>query len=156
MTSQTLIQGAATVQEVANYFLSKSKKGTEEAITHLKLQKLVYYAQAWHLALKDGQPLFNSRIEAWIHGPVCPTLYNDYRGMGYKELDIVSSPPELRGDIKEILDSVWEVYGSYDGKFLEELTHSEDPWKKARRNLSPDALSNNEISLNDMAEYYRE
>ncbi|MFP3340280.1 DUF4065 domain-containing protein, partial [Micrococcus sp. SIMBA_131] len=62
--------------------------------------------------------------------------------------------PEISDDLKEFLDSVWTVYGSYDGKFLEELTHTEDPWLNARKGLSSNALSNNIISNADMTYYY--
>lgn len=151
MTIQTITK-VTDVKTVANYFLSKSKMGTDLGITHLKLQKLVYFAQAWHLGLK-GEPLFDSEIQAWIHGPVCPDLYNEYRNSSYKELEPVTEP-EIAPGVKEVLDSVWEIYGSYDGKFLEELTHLEKPWINARENLLPDAISNNVITHKDMTEYY--
>ena len=60
-----------TVFEAAEWFLHK------KSFTHKQLQKLCYYAQAWHLALLN-RPLFDEEFQAWIHGPVCPTLYAHY------------------------------------------------------------------------------
>ncbi|MFP5528706.1 Panacea domain-containing protein, partial [Peptococcus simiae] len=53
-----------SVIDVANWFLSK------DSMTHKKIQKLCYYAQAWYCALYDGTPLFKEEIQAWVHGPV--------------------------------------------------------------------------------------
>ncbi|MDA2462538.1 Panacea domain-containing protein [Bacillus cereus group sp. MYBK65-1] len=128
------------VYDVASYFLSKSKPNTPWAITPLKLQKLVYYAQGWHLALRD-KSLFKEDLEAWLHGPVVPDLYQEYKHFGY-----LTIKPEIFTNTNkdgkkifsnkqlEVLDSVWETYGQYDGKFLEELTHQEDPWLNTTRN----------------------
>jgi uncharacterized phage-associated protein len=143
-----------TVSEVANYFLKMVNRESGSSITHLKLQKLVYYAQAWHLVFA-GKPLFNSRIEAWIHGPVCPELYDKFRGSGYENLPAPEdklykfNQPEI-----ETLESVWETYGDYDGKYLEDLTHQEEPWKEARGNRSPGEHCTKEISLKTMQEFY--
>lgn len=144
-----------SVFDVARYFLTKSKPGTEYAITHLKLQKIVYYAQAWHIALKN-KPLFKERIEAWIHGPVCPELYDYYKEYGFEEIDPVSSESVSINDkdTKEVLDFVWELYGNRSGKFLEQLTHQEDPWLNARGTLGEYIRSNNEISHESMYEYF--
>lgn len=65
---------------VAKYFLSKSR------MTHKKLQKLCYYAQAWHCAFYKNKPLFENRIEAWVHGPVSPELYYRYYNYGWNEI----------------------------------------------------------------------
>ncbi|MEH7062220.1 type II toxin-antitoxin system antitoxin SocA domain-containing protein [Bacillus wiedmannii] len=146
------------VFEVANYFLSKSTPNTEYSITHLKLQKLVYYAQGWHLALNDGQELFEEDIRAWVHGPVCPKLYEMYNNHKYFEIQPVVVPESILANakVKKTLDIVWETYGSYDGKFLEELTHQEMPWLKARENLDPDQSGNELISKEAMEEYFKE
>jgi len=134
---------------VARYFLSRSIPNTDESITHLKLQKLVYYAQAWHLALR-GEKLFEERIEAWVHGPVCPDLYQEYREFGYQEIPIVDIVKINDESIEELLEAVWVAYGKFDGKFLEELTHQETPWLQARSNLSDQSYSNNVITSKSM------
>ncbi len=152
------------VNKVAEYFLSKSIPGTECAITHLKLQKLVYYAQAYHLATKK-KTLFDDSIEAWVHGPVCRTLYSKYSSYGSREIPAHKSikAEEISGDakkikeIKEILDTVWDVYGSLSGPQLEYLTHKEEPWKEARKkaNVKPWESSDEVISQTTMGKYYK-
>ena len=62
-------------QDVANYFLSLCDEDAGDLISNLKLQKLVYYAQGFHLAI-SGEPLFDEKIMAWEHGPVIPQLYH--------------------------------------------------------------------------------
>ncbi|WP_191556125.1 Panacea domain-containing protein [Metabacillus idriensis] len=139
------------VRRIALYFLWKSQLGGNYYITHLKLQKLVYYAQAWSLALR-GRRLFRNELEAWLHGPVSRDLYREYRDYGS---NIIEPVLELnfrfdRDDI-EILEGVWELYGSYDGKYLETLTHKEDPWIIAWKKGM-----NSYIDVNDMKNYYGE
>lgn len=77
-----------SVEDIANYFLSKGEKFGKRSITPLKIQKLVYYAQGFYLALFN-KPLFNEKIEAWQHGPVCRILYNKYKKYSYH---IISEP----------------------------------------------------------------
>ena len=138
---------------VADWFLSR------QSMEHKKLQKLCYYAQAWHCAL-EGKPLFNERIEAWVHGPVIPALYQKYKGYGWQAIPQVSGFDEgcLPSDTLEVLHAVYDTYGGLTGMQLENLTHSEAPWRKARGELypkSPMALCTEAISEQDMREYYQ-
>lgn len=120
----------ADVREVAKYLISLSRESSRYAITPLKLQKLVYYAQGYHLAL-TGEPLFEERLEAWEHGPVAPDIYHIYKKHRYFTI-----PREPFNDYQNYLDNeeittlnrVWNNFGHLDGKTLEELTHQEDPW----------------------------
>ncbi|MGW0920666.1 Panacea domain-containing protein [Streptomyces sp. NPDC002755] len=48
-------------------------------MTAMKLQKLVYYCQAWHLVW-EGRALFPEAIRAWASGPVCPAVYELHQG----------------------------------------------------------------------------
>ncbi|MEB9610033.1 DUF4065 domain-containing protein [Bacillus cereus] len=138
----------AEVRDVAKYFISLSEESTPYAITPLKLQKLVYYAQGFHL--RDvGIPLFNDNLLAWAHGPVVRNLYDDYKHLGY--FTINSEPFENNNnqlDNWEIatIDRVWEQYGHLDGKLLEELTHQEDPWLFTARNEV--------IDINSIRDYF--
>lgn len=137
-----------TVFDVANWFLNK------EPMTHKKLQKLCYYAQAWSLALKD-KPIMDSDFEAWVHGPVSRTLYNHYAGSGMMDLVPDAPAKNFTSSEQEILESVWETYGEYTGNALEVLTHSEPPWKNARMMCNPGERCTNIISRKDMKDYYR-
>lgn len=138
----------ATVFDVANWFLAK------EPMTHKKLQKLCYYAQAWSFALYD-RPLFDDAFEAWIHGPVCRKLYDRYRGHSFEMIKASEPAPAFSVEDSELLESVWETYGNITANALEALTHSEMPWRNARAGCSDNAICTNVISTQDMAEYYR-
>lgn len=138
------------IYEVARFFLSK------ESMTHKKLQKLCYYAQAWYLA-NYGCVLFPNRFEAWVHGPVSPDLYGCYKGWGWEKIPQNMQPVRLEDEKKrDFLEQVYNTYGNYDGDDLERITHTEVPWKNARINCSAGAYSRNPISLSDMKKYYGE
>lgn len=136
------------ILDIANYFLSI------DSMTHKKLQKLCYYAQAWYLA-NCGRPLFNDYFEAWVHGPVSPRLYKEYRSNGWNAIPKESNKNNLDSNIALFLNEVYNVYGGYDGDYLETLTHREEPWKKARIGYKPQENCNNIIPESDMLSYYR-
>ena len=73
---------AVTPNKVADWFIHFAHE-VGDPITNLKLQKLVYYAQAWYLAL-HGKRLFPAEFQAWVHGPVCHSLYQRFRGYAWK------------------------------------------------------------------------
>lgn len=136
------------VFDVVAYILEKM--GT---MTTMKLQKLVYYSQAWSLVW-DEEPLFEEKIEAWANGPVVRELFDYHRGM-YE----ISSMPYgnsrlLNQEQQETVDAVLEYYGHRSAQWLIELTHMEDPWKQARQGLNSLERGNQVISLGAMADYY--
>lgn len=136
--------------DVAIYFLNK------ESMTHKKLQKLCYFAQAWFLA-NYGRPLMPNRFEAWVHGPVSPDLYSKYRGWGWETIPQQDTPVSFQNSLtSQFLDQVYDVYGDYSADQLETITHAEEPWIKARDGCSMGTYSRNPISLNDMRDYYGE
>ena len=138
----------ATAHDVAAYILRKRGK-----MTAMKLQKLVYYAQAWSLVW-DDRPMFRERIEAWVNGPVVRSLYREHRGK-YEVRDWPKGDPrKLDARAKETIDAVLSFYGDKTSQWLSDLTHSEQPWKEARRGLGPTEPCENEITHASMAEYY--
>ncbi len=139
--------------EIVPYLLKQSRESAESLITPLKLQKLLYYAQAWSLVIKS-ETLFYEDIEAWVHGPVIPPVYRRYKQYGYKTLPQENFFSELKADEIDILNMVWMNYGKKSAKSLEELTHSEYPWINAREGLRLDQLSSRKISIRDMRNYY--
>lgn len=144
------------IWDAADYFISKVDTDAGENITHLKLQKLLYYAQAWHLALYD-EPLFDNEFQAWVHGPVCPEVFQKYRGCSYKPLPYPEDfdAETIDQDHREFLDQIWDLYGRYDAKFLERLTHQELPWRETRKGI-PDGMGSNRTIKNSlMRDYYR-
>lgn len=132
---------------VANEFLTIAKAAGEK-LTPMKLQKLVYFAHGWFLALTN-QPLISDRIEAWQYGPVIPTLYQHFKGYGN---DAIESPmveeywdsgrwnvrvPQLRNlgpladQARNIIRKVWAEYGKYSAGRLSNATHQAgSPWEQ--------------------------
>lgn len=137
----------ANVHDVAAYIFEQHGQ-----MTAMKLQKLVYYCQAWSLVW-DDKPLFPEEIEAWANGPVVRELYDRHRGM-FRVHNWKGDPEKLTTDEKETIDAVLDFYGHRSSQWLSDLTHQEDPWVEARRGLSPLARGSREISLASMAEYY--
>ncbi len=122
-------------------------------ISALKLQKLVYYCQAWSLVW-DDKPIFKERIEAWANGPVVPELYAFHRGQYEVSSVQVGNFRKLSQTQTETVQSVVSFYGNKSGKFLIDLTHSEAPWIESRSGLGPMERGNREILLSTIAEYY--
>jgi uncharacterized phage-associated protein len=140
----------ATANLVAERIISLSYE-KHNPVSNLKLQKLLYYAQAWNLALNE-HPLFEEEIQAWVHGPVVPEVFRRYRDCKWSP--IPDSKDSSSYQFRAHLEEVWKVYGAFTAFDLERLTHSEDPWKIARAGLAPDASSNNIISKSSMRDYY--
>lgn len=134
---------AHDVREVANFFIRKSLKEDVD-MTHLKLQKLVFIAHGWNLALND-LPLIENRIEAWPYGPVIPELFHELKHFGRGQIDMAITfydpwkeetdtyKGNFTDDEKAVLGEVWRVYGSKSAVFLSDLTHRPGtPWSKVR------------------------
>lgn len=135
------------VQVVADFFLNKTDEEAGEFISHLKLQKLLYYAQGFVLALTN-QRLFSNQIRAWQHGPVVEDIYRQYKDKGSNcikkpdnsDLSVISNNDE----VLEILEEVWDVYGQFSAWKLREMTHEEKPWLDTSINqvISLDLIKN--------------
>lgn len=125
-------------------------------VTTMKLQKLVYYTQARYLAVK-GDPLFNNRIEAWANGPVIPDLFRAHSGkymIGRGGLGSLGSSSALSEPQRKAADKVVDLFGSFSGEQLRELTHEEAPWVDARKGYKPGERCEVEITVDAMRRYY--
>lgn len=138
----------AKVHDVAAYIVKKLG-----SLSAMKLQKLVYYAQAWSLVWED-RPLFRARIEAWANGPVTPELYRHHRGTFQVAAWPLGNPENLAEKERTTVDAIVKFYGDRSPQWLSDLTHMETPWIEARRGLGPSEVGTNEITLASMAEYY--
>ncbi|MGL5829365.1 MAG: Panacea domain-containing protein [Angustibacter sp.] len=139
----------ATVHDVAEYILGKTGE-----IAAMKVQKLCYYAQAWHLVWEE-RPLFSERIEAWANGPIMPDLYAQHRGKFLvKAGDFPGDPHQLDSGERESIDLVLDQYGKFTAHQLSRQTHQEEPWRSARLGLELAARSNNPITNGSIYEYY--
>ncbi len=145
---------------IADYFIALSNE-RQSPITNLKLQKLVYYAQAWHMALLERE-LISEDFQAWVHGPVIPALYNEYRANGWKPITRDDLTPDafnkiqeqLPADTQKLLQDVRYEYFGLDAFELEKLTHNEDPWLITRKGLPDDAPSDRIIDKALIKGYY--
>jgi uncharacterized phage-associated protein len=152
-------EGKIDPVELAKYVVAKLGK-----TDHLKLQKLLYYIQSWHLVMFDT-PLFDEDFKAWVHGPVLTSVWTELKEHSTLNTEVGIKPPfaaaitatvekRLLKEQLELIDDVLEEYGTKSGYHLECLTHSEDPWKNARGNLPPDQKSSARISKNAMRKFY--
>lgn len=142
-----------TALRVSEYTIRHFNTRKQE-ITNLKLQKLLYYSQAWFLAIY-GKPLFRERIEAWVHGPAVPPVFGEFKSYKWNSIDRLCNEATLPASCRAHVDEVLGVYGGFGPKQLEILTHREDPWREARAGLSEVASSHNVISHESMKRYYR-
>ncbi|SDP90516.1 Uncharacterized phage-associated protein [Mucilaginibacter sp. OK268] len=141
----------------------------EISINHFKLQKLLYYIQAWHLVYFNGVSIFDEEPEAWVNGPVYRTIY-DYLNKNQAHINL-KLDPKLKGDMdkfiqdsneklnltkeqNEFLTSILNHYGLMSHEKLIFLTHKEAPWNIARQGLGDFEYSNQKISLKSMYQYY--
>jgi uncharacterized phage-associated protein len=141
------------------------------SVCPLKLQKVLYYIQAWHMVYFDKALLFDEKPQAWVNGPVYRSVYDAYsqtglyeqiepRGIGESDIDAALKEKSERLSLSksqvEFLESIYEHYGTMSHDKLVFLTHAEKPWSEAREGLSPFDYSHKELSLDTMYGYYRE
>lgn len=152
------------LKELSKFVLLFCNKN-DISINHFKLQKLLFYIQAWHLVYFDGKVLFNEEPEAWVNGPVYRTVYNDFKRW-FATVNLKYTG-DIDAQIKEALDalkltkeqvsfmaSLLNHYGLMTHEKLIILTHQEKPWNEARQGLGEFDYSNNKISLKSMYDYY--
>ncbi len=121
------------IEDIADCFLRIVDRDSGSTITPLKLQKILYYAQGYYLAMYDKE-LFKEDFQAWAHGPANPKIYDMYKKYGYNSIDYPEGKPKkISTEILDFLYDIWNTFGIYDGKYLENLTHKEDPWIIARK-----------------------
>jgi len=155
-----------TAKEIAEYCIYYFG-AKNEAITNLKLQKILYYIQAWHLVYFNGDPLFSEEPEAWANGPVYRSVYNIYKKYSIGNIKINTSFKNIDNDLmtKEtqlglspkqinLIRAVLQKYGSIPTFSLVHLTHSEDPWNNARLGVKEFQSSSNPIHHSAMRDYY--
>lgn len=145
-------------------------------ISPLKMQKILYYQQAWHMvAFGRKNQLFAIAPQAWVNGPVYPNVYAQYKDLvpgmcdhlSYEHFGVTAENAkdkeqellkrmQLTQDEVSLTDRVIMLYGSRTQNQLILLTHSEKPWSEMRGGLMPFDYSNRTISLDTMHDYYKE
>ena len=120
----------------------------------MKLQKLLYYSQAWHLAGR-GTALFDAPIEAWRRGPVVPEVYRRHVGLTEVHSWDEGDPSGLSAAEREVVETVVERYGGFSRHELSEMAHEEEPWRSARGGLPDSEPSSAPIPHEAMRRYFR-
>lgn len=138
-----------------------------DTVSHKKLQKLLYYVEAWHL-VNFQKNILEENFEAWVHGPVVPELYHKLKEFGFnnlhvvndeqdtvdKEIEVIIERNKISLEQIDLIESVLNRYGSLTSFELELLSHSEAPWIEARQNIPPHVPCNNIIPKDRMFEFY--
>lgn len=147
------LYGSGKIELAARYILVNARDTTAKA-----LQKLLYYAQAFHFAIFQKE-LFTDDCQAWTHGPVFPEIYYKYRAYLKDSADMPLD--EFNSDFDELttseialLDSVINTFGKYSGDTLSNFTHKERPWIETRGNLRPEDPSRNVINRDTIHTYF--
>lgn len=140
----------ANAHAVATYILREAG-----SMSAMKLQKLLYYAQAWSLVW-DDEPLFSDRIEAWANGPVVRSVYATHRGQFEVGTSMFEGAAvgQLTAQQKETVDAVLRAYRGKSAQWLIDQTHSETPWKVARMGLQDNDRGEAEITLESMGDFF--
>jgi uncharacterized phage-associated protein len=138
-------------------------------ISPLKLQKLLYYIQSWHIAKLDKELLFDSLPEAWVNGPVYRKVYNSYKDSFFRNQNIQTDLDEIELSKKlgetqnelnisenqlKLVNAVLSAYSKLSDERLVLMTHSEKPWNEARKGLSPIERSDKELSIETIYSYF--
>lgn len=133
------------VHDVARWILYKAT-AQGIALTHMQLQKVLYYCQGEYLGA-TGEPLFFAAIEAWTHGPVVPEVYQEYKRNGKSRLPTPegAAPPQ---EIEKFIEHVVRKEAHKTASVLRQQTHREPPFLEAEE----EGLS--EISIESMKEYF--
>ena len=145
-----------TALDVAQYLIHLAVTGDEpDALSHLRLQKLLYYVQSWHLAA-FGKPMFEDRVEAWRDGPVVTSVWPHFKQFGYAA--IIPTEKHAAAGLSRyeqmFVDAIWDKYKVFSATQLSKMTHRETPWQIARGDLPANESSSAEITQESMRRYF--
>lgn len=139
---------AYNVMDIAKYIIyHEDSQG--RTVSNLRLQKLLYFVQAQFVVKKDS-PCFSQRMEAWDYGPVVPEVYHSYKFFGSNAIPCTKSSFRIGEADRALIDSMLDSCSNYSTSTLVEMTHSQDPWKLAYRNIF-----DNEITAASMCKYFK-
>lgn len=140
---------AYPVLSIANKILAYGAAAEQgELFSNMKLQKLLYYVQGFHIAVFN-LPLFDEDIEAWMYGPVVPTVYEHYQENGNRGIAPNEIPITLEAEEERLFNEVLRIYGNYSAIGLMNLTHNEKPWQS-----TPEGKGN-VITKEKLGEFFR-
>ncbi len=163
---------------IANYFLERARL-EGKPLDQMKVQKLVYFANGWHIAIK-GPPLIDEQVEAWRYGPMIQSLRDAFRQYGDQPIEApasylvpragvnmfdaieevvptieMASSPDLVF-VRALLDRVWQVYGKYTGIQLSNMTHEPgSPWDQVHASYDGEIPKRTDIPVEMIREHFR-
>ena len=159
---------------VANYFLTLGQRDSIP-LSPMKVQKLVYFAHGWHLAL-TGQPLINEQVEAWQYGPVVDTLFHEFKIYGNQPIDDLATSYDWKSETwfapnvddpdyatcinvplaKKLMDRVWDTYGQISAIRLSNMTHEPGgPWDLVVKEYKGQVPKGTDIPWEAITKYFR-
>lgn len=142
----------ATASDIAKYIITVFHDAGD-MITNMKVQKLLYYIQGWHLGVYNDTA-FSEELQAWVHGPVQPGVYNEYKDYQWNPISEAVERPQFDEQLTRHIGRVLRCYGGDSAYALENLTHTETPWIEARGDLDVDQPSKKTISVETMEAYF--
>lgn len=150
------------INDIADYIILKIKSEDGGSLINLKLQKLLYYVQAWSFGI-NKKSLFNGKFQAWIHGPVSIELYNRFKDSKYlyseiELTDIINNDvfETIQEEDAKFIDFILENYAKFSGAELEHMTHNESPWIDTRRGYKSNERCDKIIDENKLTNFYGE
>lgn len=147
-------KSSGKIYDVVNWFLSQSSE--EEPLTHLALQKLLYFTQGWSKVLL-GREMFDEDCQAWVHGAVYPKVYEYFKQFKYNPLPKVEIKDQLEEEELKVLKAIKKFYFDvYSAKALEEICHREEPYIKARKGYRNEEICHKVINKKDISLYYNQ
>ena len=142
----------AQSQILADFLIAESRE-RGDLLTPLKLQKLMFYADAWSMALY-GEELTSERFQAWVHGPVAVSQYHRFKDLRWRPILDDIEKPKVGKRVKKHLKEIVDIFGVETGPALEIMTHNERPWIEARRGIPEDQACNNYIDKEVTRRFY--
>ena len=146
------------INDITDYVIINLTEEDEHSLINLKLQKLLYYIQAWCLGIYE-RSFFNGEFQAWAHGPVNTEIYDRFKSS--KNLysfitidDVIKHDLDIKQEDIKFIDWILENYAPFSGIELEHMTHNEQPWIEARGNTPALSKCTNVITNASMISYY--
>lgn len=140
--------------DVVNWFLAQTSDDTP--VTHLALQKLLYFTQSWSSVLLDNE-IFTDDCQAWVHGAVYPNVYELFKKFKYAPLPKVGETARFKENELRVLEAVKRYYFDiYSAKALEEICHREEPYIKARLGYTEEEPCRSKIDKESIVLYYNQ
>lgn len=139
-----------SIIDVAKFVLDESAGTRRPEVSTMKLQKICYFVQGWHLVINDGRPMFAEDFRAWKYGPVCPELYyfcEDKVSVTTDSAEFADLIPALNDYQQDFIKKIFKTYNPYSGLQLSDITRNHDTWKNAWENTDTETFKDSEDNL---------